>query len=341
MNTRICKLDKKNAEQITDEAAEIIQNGGLVVFPTETVYGIGGDAMNEESASKIYLAKGRPSDNPLIVHIDSMDMLSMVAENFNDKAKKIAKAFWPGPLTLITDKKTTVPYKTTGGLDTVAIRMPENETARKIIKKSGTPIAAPSANISGRPSITSAEFLTNEFDGKVDMIILGDDSKIGIESTVVNTISERITVLRPGYITVSDIEKLMGEKVEVHATAVSKGDKVISPGMKYTHYSPNCKLYIVQGTDAEKISKIQRGLEEDKNRGIKSIAVAGKNMGEFFTEFISFGDSYEDMAKNMFKIFRKLDEQGYRKAYVTALEPLGIGLSVMDRLEKAAAHREI
>ena len=187
METIIRKIDTTNYEEVIKEAAKIIKKSGLLIFPTETVYGIGANAMKSQAAEKIYLAKGRPSDNPLIVHVCDMDMVDMVAKDFSEQAKKIAEHFWPGPITIITNKKNSVPMTTTGGLETVAIRMPSNKIADDIIKKSGVPIAAPSANISGKPSITSENFLVEEFMGKVDMIVLGGEANIGIESTVVDT----------------------------------------------------------------------------------------------------------------------------------------------------------
>ena len=341
METIIRKIATTNYEEVIKEAAKIIKKSGLLIFPTETVYGIGANAMKSQAAEKIYLAKGRPSDNPLIVHVCDMDMVDMVAKDFSEQAKKIAEHFWPGPITIITNKKNSVPMTTTGGLETVAIRMPSNKIADDIIKKSGVPIAAPSANISGKPSITSENFLVEEFMGKVDMIVLGGEANIGIESTVVDTTGDKVTILRPGYITKKDLQEVLDEDVLLDTNLSDTNAAPKSPGMKYKHYSPNCEIYIVTGKELEKIAKIQAKLAEDQKNGIKSVALGRSFMGCFLTEFIGLGDSYEEIAKNIYTALRTLDKKGYEKAYITAFEPIGIGFSIMDRLNKAAGHKTI
>ena len=240
METEIIFIDEKNIDQDKiDRAGDIIKRGGLVAFPTETVYGLGGDALNRESSRKIYAAKGRPSDNPLIVHIADMEALAGIVREIPDVALKLADNFWPGPLTMIFNKSDVVPMDTTGGLDTVAVRMPVDSVARRFIRASGGYVAAPSANISGRPSPTSGRFVIEDMNGRIDMIIQGDDSRIGLESTIVDITSDRPRILRPGYITKEMLEEVVGEvwtdPTILDATCTERPK---APGMRYRHYAP-------------------------------------------------------------------------------------------------------
>lgn len=246
--TQIIHTDDDKFEEELAEAATMIKNGGTVAFPTETVYGIGADALNPDAVAKIFAAKGRPADNPLIVHIASKDEVLELAVDINKNAFLLMDKFWPGPLTLILKTNDHIPKITTGGLDTVGLRMPANNVAIELIKASGTVIAAPSANTSGKPSPTTAEHVIHDLDGKVDAIIDGGDAEIGLESTVVDATREVPVILRPGHISAEDIRNCIG-KIEIGYT-----DKVIenkeiarSPGMKYTHYSPETRVILVEG----------------------------------------------------------------------------------------------
>jgi len=261
MKTKLVKMDALK------EAGEIIRAGGLVAFPTETVYGLGADAMNSEAAAKIYAAKGRPSDNPLIVHIADMEQVDQLAENVPEQARKIMEAFWPGPLTVILNKKETVPDGTTGGLKTVAVRMPSHPDARALIRESGRMIAAPSANTSGRPSPTTALHVLEDMDGKIPMILDGGPVGIGIESTIVDMTGEVPMILRPGYITKAMLESVVGTVQVDPAVAGRQMPKNVvakAPGMKYRHYAPKGQLTLVEGDAGKVIEKINQLAQEKK-----------------------------------------------------------------------------
>lgn len=253
----ISKDEEKN-EQIYKQASKILKSGGLVAFPTETVYGLGADALDINAARKVYEAKGRPSDNPLIVHIADVNDLYKLSRNVTEEALKLADKFWPGPLTMILKKSDIVPDGITGGLDTVAIRMPSHSTARKLIQKSGVYIAAPSANTSGRPSPTKAEHVIEDLSSKIDMIIKDDTVEIGIESTIVDLSEDKPVILRPGYITKTMLEEVLGEVETDRAIieGVSSGLVPKAPGMKYKHYAPKAQLTIVEGEQDKVIKKI-------------------------------------------------------------------------------------
>ena len=251
MKTVIELYDAENRRsEVMEKAGEILKSGGLVAFPTETVYGLGGDALNPEASAKIYAAKGRPSDNPLIVHIADMEALKVLASEVPEKAKLLADRFWPGPLTMIMPKSDAVPYATTGGLDTVAIRMPSHPTAYELIRSSGVYIAAPSANTSGRPSPTTAQHVYEDLNGRIDMIIDSGKVDIGLESTIVDLTGEIPTILRPGYITRAMLEEVVGPVTIDKAILAEHEDPNLrpkAPGMKYKHYAPKGDLVIVEG----------------------------------------------------------------------------------------------
>lgn len=335
---KIYKVTNENLEQVTDEASQIIKNGGTVIFPTETVYGLGANALDAESSSKIYKAKGRPSDNPLIVHISDITQIDKLAKNISDKARILMEQFWPGPLTMILHKKEIIPYKTTGGLDTVAIRFPSNIIAQKIISKSNLPIAAPSANISGRPSLTDEENLVKEMSDKVDMIVLSENSDIGLESTVIDLTEEVVKILRPGYIEKDDIEKVINEKVDIDLNLKDKNEKPKSPGMKYKHYSPKCSITIVDGDEKEIIKKIQSFIVEDEKNNITYRVLAKNNFPEIPNK-ISIGVDNQEVAHNLFEIFRTLDENNVTKAYFPYISEGRLAFAIMDRVKKAAGYK--
>lgn len=349
MDTIIKKItdDDDNNEIIIKTAADIIARGGLVAFPTETVYGLGGDAFDVNASARIYEAKGRPSDNPLIVHIAALEDLYSLTDNVPDKALALAKEFWPGPLTMIVDKKSCVPDTVTGGLSTVAVRLPSHKIARDLIKTSGTFIAAPSANLSGRPSPTRAEHVIEDLSGRVDMIIDGGDIEIGLESTIVDLTEDVPVILRPGYITMEMIEDVIGDVRLDKAlmTGVSDGVAPKAPGMKYRHYAPKAELTIIEGERDKVINRINSFVEEGRRRNRKvgvMLTAETYDMVEADVK-ISLGssDSNEEIARNLFATLREFDETGVDVIYSEGFGDNGLGQAVMNRLLKAAGHRVI
>ncbi len=344
MNTEIVKLDAANIDETAIErAAEIIKNGGLVAFPTETVYGLGANALDAEASKKIYEAKGRPSDNPLIAHIASLDTLDEIVEDVSDVAKNLIDKFWPGPMTLIFKKKDLVPDSTTGGLKTLAVRFPENEIAKALIEKSGVPIAAPSANTSGKPSPTKGEHVIEDLDGKVDMILDGGEVGLGLESTIID-VTDKPTILRPGFITQEMLEQVI-EEVELDKTILEKPTEDFAPkapGMKYRHYAPKTELVIVRGSAENMAQKIR---EEAKNKKIAIITVdQHKDLyDELDAKVVSWGDleNMDEIAHKIFDALRRVDEWGVDIIYCEAFEEEGLGLAVMNRLTKAAGYQVI
>ena len=349
MDTIIRKItdDDDNNEIIIKTAADIIARGGLVAFPTETVYGLGGDAFDVNASARIYEAKGRPSDNPLIVHIAALEDLYSLTDNVPDKALALAKEFWPGPLTMIVDKKSCVPDTVTGGLSTVAVRLPSHKVARDLIKASGTFIAAPSANLSGRPSPTRAEHVIEDLSGRVDMIIDGGDIEIGLESTIVDLTEDVPVILRPGYITMEMIEDVIGDVRLDKAlmTGVSDGVAPKAPGMKYRHYAPKAELTIIEGERDKVINRINSFVEEGRRRNRKvgvMITAEAYDMVEADVKIsLGSGDSNEEIARNLFATLREFDETGVDVIYSEGFGDNGLGQAVMNRLLKAAGHRVI
>ena len=272
MDTKVIRMDEQHIDPAAlREAGDIIKAGGLVAFPTETVYGLGGDALNPESSRKIYAAKGRPSDNPLIVHIADMAALKAIVKEIPESAERLAEAFWPGPLTMILTKSDLVPCETTGGLDTVAVRMPVHKVAREFIRAAGGYVAAPSANRSGRPSPTEAKYVAEDMDGRIEMIIDGGDVEIGLESTIVDLTVPQPMILRPGYITKEMLEDVL-TCVEEDCTMMrdDSGQAPKAPGMKYRHYAPKGDLTIVAGTEDVVASYINEQLAEQRLIGKKT-----------------------------------------------------------------------
>ncbi|WP_297479713.1 L-threonylcarbamoyladenylate synthase [Thermococcus sp.] len=319
-------------------AGRFILEGKLVAFPTETVYGLGADALNEKAVRRIFEAKGRPADNPLIVHIADFNDLKKLAREIPREAKLLADRFWPGPLTLVLPKKEEVPLVTTGGLDTVAVRMPAHEIALALIRAS-KPVAAPSANISGKPSPTLAEHVIDDFYGRIEAIVAGGETRIGVESTVIDLSSERPTLLRPGGLPVEEIEKVIGP-VEIHPAVKGKAvDLAKAPGMKYKHYSPNAQVLVVEGPKERVREKIKELVEEYRS---KSYRVGVMATEEFEAdEFFYLGKTVEDVAKNLFKALRELDRQGVDVIIAEGVEERGLGLAVMNRLRKASGYQII
>ncbi|WP_313567575.1 L-threonylcarbamoyladenylate synthase [Acetoanaerobium noterae] len=331
--------DKEFLDEQLHKVANLLKAGKTVVFPTETVYGLGANALDPEAAKKIYEAKGRPSDNPLIVHISKKEDVDFLAGNISQDAKLLMEAFWPGPLTLILDKSDNVPIETTGGLMTVAIRMPSNPIARKLIDLAGIPIAAPSANISGRPSITSSKYLVEELCERVDAIIISEDSEIGLESTVIDMTASTPVILRPGKIGKTEIEKILNKEIELDPSLKDENAAPKSPGMKYKHYSPNATVIVVTGSLDEMKQKINQKLSLDKNKSDTVKVVCLEERASLYDGYgISWGKNSQEAAKNLFKILRLMDEQNIEVVYFEALNSDEISEAVMNRLIKAAGN---
>lgn len=347
METIIKKIDRHQMDdEVLAKAGEILKNGGLVAFPTETVYGLGANALNEDAARKTYAAKGRPSDNPLIIHITDVEDLPIVARNISDKAMKIIEQFWPGPLTLIFEKQYIVPFGTTGGLNTVAVRMPTDEIARAVIRAGGGYISAPSANTSGRPSPTSAQHVLDDFDGRIDMIIDGGNVDIGLESTIVDMTVEPPMILRPGAITKEMLEEVVGE-VTVDATLLAEEatEAPKAPGMKYRHYAPKAQLMIVEGEMEEAVKAIRQIAYEQTRLGYKVGIIATSETEEFYTtgivKNIGTRSNENSIAKNLYRVLREFDEEDVDYIYSESFKADGIGDAIMNRLNKAAGHHTI
>lgn len=344
MNTEFVEIDINNIDdELMTRAGNIIKSGGLVAFPTETVYGLGGDALNPSSSKKIYEAKGRPSDNPLIVHIADMESLESIVSDIPDMARKLADALWPGPLTMIFNKSDKVPYETTGGLDTVAVRMPDNIIALEFIKKAGGYVAAPSANKSGRPSTTKASHVMEDMSGRIDMIIDGGSSTIGLESTIVDLTGSVPMILRPGYISMKRLSKLVGE-VEFDPAIVNVDAKSApkAPGMKYKHYAPKGELAIIKG-DAEKvISYIQaqskKALSEGERVGIIATDETYLNYQATVVQNIGSKDDEETIARRLYAVLRDFDADDITRIYSEDFDTPNMGQAIMNRLIKAAGH---
>ena len=347
METIIEKIDRHQMdEQVLVQAGEILQTGGLVAFPTETVYGLGANALNEEAAKKTYAAKGRPSDNPLIVHIADVDALYGIVKNVSDKAKRIIEKFWPGPLTLIFEKDESVPKGTTGGLETVAVRMPVDEIAQAVIRAGGGYISAPSANTSGRPSPTSAQHVEDDLAGKIDMILDGGSVDIGVESTILDMTVEPPMILRPGAITKEMLEEVVGE-IAVDGYLISDEDETVpkAPGMKYRHYAPKAQLIIVEGEPEEAVKAIKQIAYEQTRLGYQVGIIATNETADTYTtgvvKNIGTRSNETSIAKNLYKVLREFDEEEVSYIYSEAFAQDGLGSAIMNRLEKAAGHHTI
>lgn len=326
-----------------NRAGEIIRNGGVVAFPTETVYGLGASAYDEEAIAKIYEAKGRPSDNPLIVHIADVSEVSKVAREIPKNAKKLFDAFAPGPFTLILKKNPEISDRVTAGLDTVGVRIPSDEVARAFLKAAGVPVAAPSANISGKPSPTKAEHVVFDMNGRVDAIICGQDAEVGVESTIIDMTEDIPVILRPGGITPEDIKKVLGDvKIDKHVLeSVNVKDKPKCPGMKYKHYSPDAEVTVVWGCGEACEKKIAELVVSEKNQG-KRVGVLAKEDKNFGADsFISSGENNKDLARVLFDALRQFDKENIDACFVQFSGDDGISLAVKNRLFKAAGNKVI
>lgn len=347
MNTIIAALtgDKGKDDAVFSKAGEILRAGGLVAFPTETVYGLGADALNEQAAKKIYAAKGRPSDNPLIVHIADRADYAKLAREVPPAAKLLYDRFLPGPLTMILKKSDIVPDTITGGLDTVAIRMPSHPTAARLIRESGVYIAAPSANLSGKPSPTKAEHVIHDLNGRIDMILCDDTVDVGVESTIIDLSEEVPVLLRPGYITLEQLRDCLG-RVDVdpaiRGVSVPAGVVPKAPGMKYKHYAPDADLSIVEGEPEAVIAKINELTEEAMKKGEKVGIMATEETASRYPQgIVKVVGSHRDeatVAHNLFAVLRAFDEEKVDRIYSEGFSGHNVGQAVMNRLIKAAGH---
>ena len=333
-------LDKTDNRSFS-VAGDIIKRGGIVAFPTETVYGLGANAYDEIAVKKIYAAKGRPSDNPLIVHLADIKDMPKVAREITQNAQKLIKKFAPGPFTLILKKQSDIPNMVTAGLDTVGVRIPKDTAAREFIKAAGVPIAAPSANISGKPSPTKAEHVIADLFGKVDAIIAGENSSVGVESTIIDVTGEIPVILRPGGITAEDIISVCG-KVKIDdavLTGVKADEKPKCPGMKYKHYAPDADITVVEGAAGFSAEKIKELVRKDKDKGIK-VGVLAASKDDFGADLYIFeGETNRDFANVLFTALREFDKNGIKKAYVQTCMKDEMELAVKNRLYKSAGHK--
>ncbi len=342
MKTKLEILKEDNIDKsIISDAATVIKNSGLVVFPTETVYGLGANALDEEAVKKIFQAKGRPQDNPLIIHVCDKNIDKFVL-NMPNVAKILMDKFWPGPLTVILQKSEIIPYATSAGLESVGVRMPSNNIARELIKEAKVPIAAPSANISGRPSPTNVERCIEDLNGKVEYILGGEISKFGLESTIIDCTVNPPCVLRPGAITLDMLHKI-DDRIYIDPAIMEKLEDSVkpkAPGMKYRHYAPKAPLKIVIGSENRVVEAINRIAKEYSKDKIKVGVLATDETIDLYEEVIvkSLGskDSLNDIGQNLFELLRSFDEEDVEVILSEGFEEKGIGLAIMNRLKKAA-----
>lgn len=347
VETKLIQMDEQHIDAaLMREVGDVIKAGGLVAFPTETVYGLGGDALNPHSSEKIYSAKGRPSDNPLIVHIADMKDLDAIVREVPESAVRLAEKFWPGPLTMILYKSELVPYETTGGLDTVAVRMPVHRVAQELIRVAGGYVAAPSANLSGRPSPTVAKYVIEDMDGRIDMIIDGGDVEIGLESTIVDLTAEKPTILRPGYITRQMLEDVLAA-VEEDVTLMrdDSGQAPKAPGMKYRHYAPKGELTVVDGEPEAVIAYINAqvdGCREEHK--ITGVITTGSNLPRYHAHICkSVGERQDEetIARELYRVLREFDDEDVEIIYAESFGTDGLGRAIMNRLLKAAGYKVV
>ncbi len=317
-------------------ACDILKNGGVVGIPTETVYGLAANAFDETAIKKIFIAKGRPQDNPLIVHISNIETLQEIAKDIPESALLCAGKFWPGPLTMVLPKTNKIPSCVSAGLNTVAVRMPSCEITREVIEKSGLPLAAPSANLSGSPSPTTADHVIQDLDGKIDAVIMGEDANVGVESTVITLVGDHPVLLRPGGITLEQLKEVLPD-ITVNSAVLSelqKNETAASPGMKYKHYAPKTETFLVEGDNFADFVNLKTNAvaicfeEESNDIKIEKIVYGSENSPETF-------------AQNIFSVLRKVDTLQKSEVYIHAPEKSGIGLAVYNRLIRAAAFKVI
>ncbi len=336
MKTLKLAVSKTEYDNSINTAAEILKNGGVVGVPTETVYGLAASAYDDNAIKKVFEAKGRPQDNPLIVHISDMEMLSEVAEDIPEIVYTLAEKFWPGPLTMVLHRTNKIAESVSAGLLTVAVRMPSNQIALDVIKKSGLPLAAPSANVSGRPSPTTANHVVVDLDGKIDAVIMGDDCDFGVESTVITLVGETPILLRPGAVTYEQLLKFLPnlEIADAVLNELKSGDKAESPGMKYKHYAPKTEAFLVEGDSfADFANKQENAVAVCFEEEAESIKIPKLIYGR--------KDDKLSLAHSIFGVLREVDKFGADRVFIHAPEKEGVGLAVYNRLIRAAAFKVI
>lgn len=347
MKAEVVAVDAEHPDQeAIQKAGRILKNGGLVAFPTETVYGLGGNALDPRASMKIYAAKGRPSDNPLIVHIEDLDKLKEIVAEIPRGAEILARKYWPGPLTMILPKAECVPRETTGGLDSVAVRFPSDPVAQALIRAAGGFVAAPSANTSGRPSPTRAEHVEEDLGDAIDMILDGGPVGIGLESTIVDFTEEVPVVLRPGYISLEMLQETLGD-VRMDRGLLITDSRVHpkAPGMKYRHYAPKAELAVVEGPEDAVVAYINRAAGEAAARGIRTGIIAADETSGLYKDGIvrSIGsrDNEEEIARHLYEVLRQFDSDQVGAIYSEAFYTPRMGQAIMNRLLKAAGHKII
>ena len=333
MKTEILKLDEASSKK----AAEIINGGGIVAFPTETVYGLGASVFDEKAVKSIYAAKGRPSDNPLIVHVADKDHIEQVARGINNNARMLIDKFMPGPITIVLPKRKEIPDCVTGGIDTVGVRIPEHKGARMFLKACNVPVPAPSANSSGKPSPTTAKHVFDDLSGKIPLILDGGACTGGVESTVISLCGEKPMLLRPGLVTHEMLESVLGH-VDIHPAVLENGkvDKAASPGMKYKHYSPKARVLIIDGdiSDGEKVYNLCVKMKRNPLILWNGEEIANSNM---HADTLMNHNDTSAAARNLFALLRRADDSGFDTVLISAVDKSGAGLSVMNRMLRAAA----
>lgn len=336
--TIYCSKDIQKPE-VRQDIQRIIKAGGLIVFPTETVYGIGADATNPDAVKRIFLAKGRPSDNPLIVHLADRHDVETIVQEIPAIAIPLMDTYWPGPLTLIFQKKEIIPKEVSGGLQTVGVRIPSSLIAQEVIRSAGVPICAPSANISGKPSSTLFEHVKQDFEGRVDIIVDGGQVDIGLESTVLDVTTPIPVLLRPGAVTKHMIEMTLGIGI-IDATETKVEDVPRSPGMKYTHYAPRGKVKLIQGTREDVISFINQDIQEKDINQVGVIAPHEymKDIQAYYKVDLGSLQHLEEVGRNIFLALRQMDTLNLEFIYIPALPYAGLGQAIMNRLLKAAGN---
>ena len=334
------RLLSQEYQQNIDEAARVIKGGGLVAFPTETVYGLGASALDENAVVGIFARKGRPQDNPLIVHVDGLAMARKLVE-FNDAAEKLAASFWPGPLTMVLSSRGVVPEAVTAGLGTVGVRMPDNDAALSLISASGLPIAAPSANKSGSPSPTTAAHVLSDF-GEELLILDDGECRVGVESTVIDMTREVPLILRPGAVTLEMVREVLGQAECAPSFTPADVDKPAAPGMKYRHYAPQALLTVVEGNNISVAEAIKYLYDKDIKKGESPLILATRENRRYYGKRdVAVMGSMEDareIAKSLYALLRGADEDGYSRIYFEGIPKSGIGFAVMNRIYKAAAY---
>lgn len=345
MKTEIVTINYQAIDDaLIKKAGEIIKQGGLVAFPTETVYGLGGDGLNPQSSQKIYQAKGRPSDNPLIIHIADFDALAPIVSDIPEKVYTLAKEFWPGPLTMVLERSDIVPQETTGGLNTIAVRMPKDPIALEFIRAAGGYVAAPSANLSGRPSPTHAKYVIEDMEGRIDLILAAEEeSQIGIESTILDMTTEPPCILRPGFITKEMLETVIGTTETDQTIFSNAGNQAPkAPGMKYRHYAPKGQMVILEG-EVQSVSKyINEQVHLHRSKGERvGIIATDETQSDYpsgLVKSVGKRDDERTIARRLYLILREFDDEDIEYIYSESFGKEGIGQAIMNRLQKAAGH---